>query len=563
MLSFGERSELVDAAHINIIIGANNSGKSNIIKYLINRENNDKKLNRRNEPAGPNISILIHKSEVIDFFDKHKSGVRNELWQSAKKNTQSVFFSIMENNNQIHNENLVWLDKSIVFKTKKVSQSVLVEPNTMVYPNQVAKIGNWKDWSSYKLPSGGLDVTIRSIINLLHHNTSYKTMQIPAIRYVSDKQQENTKIFSGEGLITTLGRLASPDESKLEDLKKFALIQNFLREVLEDETAELMVAYNQTQILVNTKGQGFFGLKNLGTGIQELVIIATAIAFYQDHIICLEEPETHLHPRLQKKLMEYIQNFEDTQFFITTHSAALLGAVEAAVYHVQLIDGASTITRMETTDDALEIADDLGLHPSDLLQSNFVIWVEGPSDRIYVRHWLERVDNELEEGTHYSIMLYGGGLNHHLTLDDQSTEDLIELMKINPRMCFILDSDKSNAKAPLKPNKQRLVNEGRALGPRSMVWITHGREIENYYPNKEFWDVVCEVHSRGTYPLPGKTRFTNMTRRTTKGEKDYEDILKVKVAKHLVSKNLALPKRHGFKEALDELVSLIRRSNGL
>lgn len=324
-----------------------------------------------------------------------------------------------------------------------------------------------------------------------------------------------------------------------------------------------MVAYDKSEILVNTKDQGFFGLSNLGTGIQELIIIATAIASYQDHIICLEEPETHLHPRLQKKLMEYIENFESTQFFITTHSPALVGSVEAAVYHIQLIDGASTITRMETTDDALEIADDLGLHPSDLLQSNFVIWVEGPSDRVYVRHWLERVDDELEEGTHYSIMLYGGGLNHHLTLDDQSTEDLIELMKINPRMCFILDSDKSNAKAPLKPNKQRLVDEGRALGPRSMVWITHGREIENYYPNQEFWDVVCEVHSRGTYPLPGKTRFTNMTRRTTKGEKDYEDILKVKVAKHLVSKNLALPKRHGFKEALDELVSLIRRSNGL
>ena len=45
-----------------------------------------------------------------------------------------------------------------------------------------------------------------------------------------------------------------------------------------------------------------------------------------------------------------------------------------------------------------------------ILQANCVVWVEGPSDRIYLKHWIEAVTSELIEGLHYSIMFYGGRL---------------------------------------------------------------------------------------------------------------------------------------------------------
>jgi hypothetical protein len=44
-----------------------------------------------------------------------------------------------------------------------------------------------------------------------------------------------------------------------------------------------------------------------------------------------------------------------------------------------------------------------------------VIWVEGPSDRIYIRHWLKLADAHLTEEVHFSIMFYGGKLLSHLS----------------------------------------------------------------------------------------------------------------------------------------------------
>ena len=64
------------------------------------------------------------------------------------------------------------------------------------------------------------------------------------------------------------------------------------------------------------------------------------------------------------------------------------------------------------------ICNDLGYKASDLLQTNSIIWVEGPSDRIYINFWLNEIDDSLVEGVHYSIMFYGGRLFSHLTADD-------------------------------------------------------------------------------------------------------------------------------------------------
>jgi hypothetical protein len=47
------------------------------------------------------------------------------------------------------------------------------------------------------------------------------------------------------------------------------------------------------------------------------------------------------------------------------------------------------------------------------------IWVEGPTDRIYLQQWIKLPRSNLEEGVDYSIMFYGGRLLSHLTPDDE------------------------------------------------------------------------------------------------------------------------------------------------
>lgn len=123
--------------------------------------------------------------------------------------------------------------------------------------------------------------------------------------------------------------------------------------------------------------------------------------------------------------------------------------------------------------------DDLGVKASDLLQSNGIIWVEGPSDRLYINKWLEMLGFcELREGKDYQCVFYGGRLLSNLTLEDEN--DLINLMNVNRNAIIILDSDKEKNNSKLNKTKKRIIEE--ADKNRILTWVTKGREIENYIP---------------------------------------------------------------------------------
>ncbi len=76
---------------------------------------------------------------------------------------------------------------------------------------------------------------------------------------------------------------------------------------------------------------------------------------------------------------------------------------------------------MRRTPDAHRILDDLGVMSGDLVQANGLIWVEGPSDRIYIRTWMESLSRSRGqpapiERVHYAFVSYGGTLLNHLSL---------------------------------------------------------------------------------------------------------------------------------------------------
>ena len=84
-------------------------------------------------------------------------------------------------------------------------------------------------------------------------------------------------------------------------------------------------------ILVHMDGKAL-PLSSLGTGIHEVIILASAATLLQRNVVCMEEPELHLNPILQKKLMRYLLQHTDNQYFITTHSAAIMDLPDAEVF---------------------------------------------------------------------------------------------------------------------------------------------------------------------------------------------------------------------------------------
>jgi len=171
----------------------------------------------------------------------------------------------------------------------------------------------------------------------------------------------------------------------------------------------------------------------------------------------------------------------------------------AQLIHVINDGDKSTSRTIQAYREAEQILNDLGIKASDILQSNGIIWVEGPSDRNYINKWIEILAPELQEGLHYSIMFYGGRLLSNLSFDfDWFNKEVIPLLRINKKAFVVLDRDGETSDTKINDTKQRITTE---IGQEN-YWVTKGREIENYLSN----EVVSKWLSQ---KYDCKSEFTN------------------------------------------------------
>lgn len=256
------------------------------------------------------------------------------------------------------------------------------------------------------------------------------------------------------------------------------------------------------EVYLQEKGQPRFPLSKTGSGLKTIILMLVNLFLIpallpgssQYYVYAFEELENNLHPALQRRAFDYLcsyaENHGNVRIFLTTHSPVainIFGKSELAIlHHVEKDENCSTINSIGSYYDKLDILEDLDIKPSDILQSNGIIWVEGPSDRLYIKQWLDLfTDSRFVEGRDYQFLYYGGKILSHYELIDEDavdskrkTDGLISILKTNRNAVIVMDSDNKKPEDTINKTKQAIK---KAFADKHfMCWVTYGKEVENY-----------------------------------------------------------------------------------
>ena len=207
------------------------------------------------------------------------------------------------------------------------------------------------------------------------------------------------------------------------------------------------------------------------------------------------------------------------------------------------------------------ILDDLDVRASDLLQANGVVWLEGPSDRLYFNRWVELwTEGLLKEGTHYQCVFYGGRLLSHLSARSEEQQETIDILNVNKNALLLIDSDKARQSDSINSTKQRLVNEIEAI--EGKVWVTAGREIENYIHR----EAINTLYGTDNAPQVRRyDKFENYLERFKVGEGKKYQKNKVLYAEEVLPglTKQSLSNLHDVREKMEMVINEIKKWNSI
>ena len=485
--SFSDRknNSISDIQRINVFIGKNNSGKSSLIDVLGCVYDVNAFVAARQRISSIEIDVPMQRQHIDSVFSGYSQiGNYRNAEQFWGKHRDSPPARISVGYRVVMRDNYCWeYKRSDDESAEKLSRLI----STQMYDMIVGKIS--KDAKTFAFRRLSAE---RNIIPEAEEEKTWLDANgngaSNLISLYINRDGYDEKVIE-EILLDALNKIMFPDSVfqaiRVQQIKEG---DNLLWEVFLQEEGRERYALSQSGS----------GLKTIILLLLNLLVIPKTKKYSNSKIVFgFEELENNLHPHLQRRTFEYIYNFalkNDIFVFLTTHSHiainAFYGKKEAAIFHVKKEHGISECIKITNHVNKVEILNDLDVKASDLFQSNGIIWVEGPSDRIYINRWLEVFcNNSFIEGEHYQFLFYGGRNLSHYAYTDGEVYELINILTTNRNAVIVMDSDKKHKNTALSDTKKRIIEDFERLG--MLFWTTKGKEVENYIP----FDAINQAYS--------------------------------------------------------------------
>ncbi len=228
-------------------------------------------------------------------------------------------------------------------------------------------------------------------------------------RFGGGHTQWSPQYYMKETLIAlaTFGYGNQAVEADPESAKIFEDFQEVLRRMLPPKLGFKKLAVRVPEVVLETDS-GNFSIDALSGGAAAVIDLAWQVFMYQPagshFVVSLDEPENHLHPELQRRVLaDLVTAFPTVQFVVATHSPFIVGSVPDSNVYVLDYDDTNRVisTRLDTVNragSANEILRDvLGL------EYTLPVWVENQlqsivnkySDRDFTGETLAELRDEL------------------------------------------------------------------------------------------------------------------------------------------------------------------------
>ena len=229
---------------------------------------------------------------------------------------------------------------------------------------------------------------------------------------------------------------------------------------------------NTLKLLIN--GKSYF-LSEVGSGIAQFILVLVNVAMKKPSYILIDEPELNLHPSLQLDFLTTLGSYAREGVLFATHSIGLARSSADKIYSIHLIDGEKrNVSEFEATANLVEFLGELNFSGYKELGFDKILLVEGPTDVKTIQQFLRcyKVDHKI-------VILPLGGKSR---INGSIGPELEEIKRISEKIYVLIDSERTAPGEELQPRLKEFIKVCEQAGVKCHV--LERRAIENYFTDR-------------------------------------------------------------------------------